>query len=103
MDLYYRLAVSTLEISPLRNRREDIPALVEYLLARLSRKFNRDIKAVDDAAMDQLMKYSWPGNVRELENVLTRAVAFTSSAVLTSENFDIQINKRNKNTGSIRS
>jgi two-component system, NtrC family, response regulator AtoC len=97
MDLYYRLAVSKLEVPPLRTRQKDIPDLVEYLLERLSHKFNRDIKAIDDTAMEQLMSYLWPGNVRELENVLTRAVAFTSSSVLTSENFDIQSHKRNKN------
>ena len=100
MDLYYRLAVSKLEVPPLRTRREDIPALVDYLLNRLSHKFNREIKAVDDSAMEQLMNYSWPGNVRELENVLTRAVAFTSSSLLTSENFDLQSNKKNNNMGA---
>jgi len=100
MDLYYRLAVSKLEVPPLRTRQEDIPVLIEYLLDRLSHKLNRNIKAVDDDVLDKLIRYSWPGNVRELENILTQAASFTSSSVLTAENFDIPNNKKDKSLGS---
>jgi two-component system response regulator AtoC len=76
-DLFYRLNVSTLTIPPLRERREDIPLLVESLLARISAKLHCDLPSVSEAAMRRMIDYDWPGNVRELENVLTRAVAFS--------------------------
>ncbi|RJX27801.1 MAG: sigma-54-dependent Fis family transcriptional regulator [Desulfurivibrio sp.] len=76
-DLFYRLNVSTLHIPPLRSRRQDIPLLVDSLLARISAKLHCDLPAVSEAAMEKMKNYDWPGNVRELENVLTRAAALS--------------------------
>jgi two-component system response regulator AtoC len=69
-DLYYRLSVFPILVPPLRERREDIPALVEFFL----RKRGRQLEDIDRVAIDRLMHYDWPGNVRELENVIERAV-----------------------------
>jgi DNA-binding NtrC family response regulator len=73
-DLYYRLNVIELHIPPLRERREDIPALVEYLLGRHNRELKRAYRGVENAAMKRLVALPWPGNVRELDNVLERAM-----------------------------
>jgi transcriptional regulator with GAF, ATPase, and Fis domain len=74
-DLYYRLAVFPIELPPLRQRREDIPLLVERLLRTVAARHQSDISGIDRAAVELLQRYDWPGNVRELENVLERAVA----------------------------
>jgi two-component system response regulator AtoC len=72
-DLYYRLNVIELRIPPLRERREEIPALVDHFMARCEREYGRRID-ISPATLRALMAYPWPGNVRELENVLKRAV-----------------------------
>ncbi|BCR05716.1 sigma-54-dependent Fis family transcriptional regulator [Desulfuromonas versatilis] len=71
-DLYYRLNVFPIHIPPLRERREDIPQLLDYFLKRFSREFNKRIREVSRDALDLLMRYHWPGNVRELRNVVER-------------------------------
>jgi transcriptional regulator with GAF, ATPase, and Fis domain len=73
-DLYYRLSVFPIHIPPLRERREDIPALVEHFTKVFARQLEKPIKRIAKASMARLMEYSWPGNVRELENVIERAV-----------------------------
>ena len=80
-DLFYRLNVIPIELPPLRERPEDIPALVEHLLARLATK-GRKVKAVAPAAMEALLQYSWPGNIRELENTLEHAVVCSKGSVI---------------------
>jgi two-component system response regulator AtoC len=84
-DLFYRLNVSNLHIAPLRSRREDIPLLVDSLLARIRTKLHCDMPSVSEAAMKKMMHYDWPGNVRELENVLTRAVALSRDGRILAE------------------
>lgn len=81
-DLYYRLKVFPIEIPPLRERREDIPILVNYFVHKHSRRMNRQIASVPPETMEVLRKWSWPGNVRELENFTERAVILTQGAVL---------------------
>ena len=73
-DLFYRLNVFPLEIPPLRERREDIPLLVEYFLDRYARKAGKTIRRVNKRTLDRLQSYPWPGNVRELQNVIERSV-----------------------------
>jgi DNA-binding NtrC family response regulator len=80
-DLYYRLAVVPLHVPPLRERREDIPELIDYFLARCARRLQRDPRTLDPAARDLLANHDWPGNVRELENVITRAGVLGSGPV----------------------
>lgn len=81
-DLYYRLNVIALDIPPLRARREDIPELAEYHLARLCATYGIPRKTIAPKAMRYLMEYDWPGNVRELVNLLERCVALVSEDVL---------------------
>ena len=71
-DLYYRLNVFPIYVSPLRERREDIPALLDFFLKHFSNAFNKNIREVSRDALDLLLRYHWPGNVRELRNVVER-------------------------------
>jgi transcriptional regulator with PAS, ATPase and Fis domain len=73
-DLYYRLNVLTLDIPPLRNRIEDIPLLVNYLITKLNIDLKTNVVSMSDEALDLLSKYNWPGNIRELVNALQRAM-----------------------------
>jgi len=73
-DLYYRLNVFPITIPPLRNRREDIPALVRHFVIKFSKEHNRQIESISKQDMNRLMEYAWPGNIRELVNVLERSV-----------------------------
>jgi two-component system response regulator PilR (NtrC family) len=73
-DLFYRLCVITIGLPPLRERKEDIPLLVEALVSRAARENERPVPPVTPDAMKALLDHDWPGNVRELENVLERAV-----------------------------
>lgn len=75
-DLYYRLNVVTINIPPLRERREDIPILAEYLVEKIVREENISEKKVSKKTIEYLKRYDWPGNVRELENILERAINF---------------------------
>ena len=82
MDLYYRLLVIPVEVPPLRDRREDIPALATHFVRVLARQFGRRVHRISETTMRQLMAYNWPGNVRELENLLARAVVLSPGEVL---------------------
>ena len=84
-DLYYRLRVVEIRLPPLRERRDDIPLLVDHLLAKIARETHKQVKFVSVEAMDALMAYRWPGNVRELENALTRGVVLCKGEVLTAD------------------
>lgn len=81
-DLFYRLNVFPVEIPPLRERREDIPLLVHYFVAKLSREMRKQIRVIPRRAMDALMNSDWPGNVRELQNFIERAVILTQGEEL---------------------
>jgi two-component system response regulator AtoC len=76
-DLFYRLNVVRLEIPPLRDRREDIPLLVDHFLARFRDSLGKNVNRVSDEALGLLVHYRWPGNVRELENLIERAMILT--------------------------
>ena len=81
-DLFYRLNVFPIEMPPLRERREDIPVLVEYFIDRFARKAGKSIRSVNKKSLELLQSYSWPGNIRELQNVIERSVI-----VCDTENF----------------
>jgi len=83
-DLFYRLAVVTIDVPPLRNRQEDIPALVDHFIAKLNRKLKRKIRGVTNDALRRLLRYQWKGNVRELQNVLERAMILEDDDLITS-------------------
>jgi formate hydrogenlyase transcriptional activator len=83
-DLFYRLNVFPIEIPPLRERKEDIPLLVEYFIDRFARKAGKTIRGMNKKTLDLLVSYPWPGNIRELQNVVERSVI-----VLEAENFSV--------------
>ena len=82
MDLYYRLNVFPIRVPALRERKEDLPALVRYFVMKYSTKMGRRIETIPKAALDTLVGYSWPGNVRELANILERSVIISPGTVL---------------------
>jgi transcriptional regulator with PAS, ATPase and Fis domain len=81
-DLFYRLNVIAIRLPPLTERADDIPLLVNHLLAQKRHDMQKEIDAIEPEAMDLLGSYSWPGNVRELENIIERAVALASGPVI---------------------
>ena len=81
-DLYYRLNVFPITLPPLRDRAEDIPALVEHFVQKFSNEMGRRIETIPPEVMDVLKLYDWPGNIRELENLMQRAVIMSSGPVL---------------------
>ena len=84
-DLFYRLNVIEVRIPPLRDRREDIPILVEHFMGRLSHEIGKDVADISDGALKILMDHEWPGNVRELENTIERAMVTCRGRVLTED------------------
>ena len=91
-DLYYRLHVVTINLPALRERREDIPLLVEHFMAKLCASMNRqEVPQVAPEAMDLLIRYHWPGNVRELENAVERALVIGRGPELRPTDFSFQL------------
>jgi len=90
-DLFYRLNVISVDLPPLRQRREDIPLLVDFFLTRYSEENERNPRRITPEALRPLLGYSWPGNVRELENVIERAVVLSSGVEIGSELLPDQI------------
>jgi len=86
-DLFYRLNVVTINIPPLRERREDIPPLVDYITAKINRDLNKQILRISDDVVEIFLKYHWPGNVRELENLLVSAIVTAKGQILIREDF----------------
>jgi DNA-binding NtrC family response regulator len=88
-DLFYRLNVIPIELPPLRERREDIPALVEHFVKKHAQRIGRRLERIDDSALAALQQYEWPGNVRELENTIERAVVLSTGPVLTTRSISV--------------
>ncbi len=86
-DLFFRLNVFSINIVPLRERKEDIPCLINFFLDKIAKRLNRNIQGIDPIAMERLINYTWPGNVRELENVLERAINLNRGSNITPDNF----------------
>ena len=84
-DLYYRLNVIPLVMPPLRDRKEDIPLLIEHFVEKYSLENRMPLKAFSEEALDQCMRYQWPGNIRELENTVESAVVLSDDEVIHSE------------------
>lgn len=85
-DFYYRINVFPIFVPSLRERRADIPILIDHFIHKLNRRNGTDIKRVTSSALDMLMMYSWPGNIRELENVIERAMIISTDSVIHSYN-----------------
>lgn len=84
-DLFFRLNVITIEVPPLRNRKEDIPALVRYFIQKYNKLFSRDVEGISPSAIEALEGYDYPGNVRELQNIIERAVALSDDTMIKVE------------------
>ncbi|MFW0768267.1 sigma-54-dependent response regulator transcription factor ZraR [Trabulsiella odontotermitis] len=90
-DLYYRLNVVTIEMPPLRQRREDIPLLAEHFLQRYGERNRKPVKGFTPQAMDLLIHYPWPGNIRELENAVERAVVLLTGEYISERELPLSI------------
>ncbi len=90
-DLYYRLNVVTIFLPPLRERKEDIPPLIEYFLKKYNRENGKNVSALSKEARDLLLQYHYPGNVRELENILERAVVLCRGNVLEAQDLPLSL------------
>jgi DNA-binding NtrC family response regulator len=97
-DLYYRLNVVQIHVPPLRERREDIPFLVEHFVRKVARECHRRVDGVSAGALEVLSRYDWPGNVRELENVIHRAVVLAGGPVVMLR--DVPLDMAMPETGS---
>jgi len=86
-DLYYRLNIIAIEVPPLRERKVDIPLLVQDFISKHSQHISKRIEGMSDEAMAILMDYNWPGNIRELENVIERAIILSTGPIITPEDF----------------
>jgi two-component system response regulator GlrR len=84
-DLFYRIHVIPIRMPPLRDRKEDIPLLVEHFLEKYAAKMNKSIKSITPQALQKIMIYSWPGNVRELENIIECAAVMVRDDVITED------------------
>ena len=82
-DLYYRIGVVMIEVPPLRERKEDIPLLVDYCLHKFSVAYNKPVRGITRDALERLMALPWPGNVRQLQNLIEQAVLFAGGETLT--------------------
>jgi len=92
-DLYYRFSVIEICLPPLRERREDIPVLVEYFLCKFCQKYNKPQKTFSEDAVQSLIRYQWPGNIRELRNIVERMVIFCPSEIITIDFLPSDISK----------
>lgn len=90
-DLYYRLRVMPIRLPPLRERREDIPLLINHFLDKFNREFGREVKTLSTRAMDILLNYSYPGNIRELENIIEHAMVLCTGPTIQVEHLPMDV------------
>jgi DNA-binding NtrC family response regulator len=99
-DLYFRLAAFIITVPPLRERREDIPALVHEFVRRSSARLKKEVKTVSAEAMTALINYEWPGNVRELEHAIERAAILANGSTITLRELPPEVSQRKKSAPS---
>ena len=97
-DLYYRLNVINVQVPPLRERKDDIPLLINHFMKIFSERFQKQVNGVEQSALELLLAYSWPGNVRELENCIERAVALETGSKITRHSLSEEIRFRSRLT-----
>ena len=100
-DLYYRLNVFDVELPALRDRREDIPLLVDHFIKKYARSMNKRFISVSRSALDVLMNYTWPGNVRELENAIERAMVIGREPEIRPSDFPLQVGSPERAEGGL--
>lgn len=84
-DFFYRISTITLEIPPLRERKEDLPMLIDFFLKKSNEKFRRSVSKIEDGVMEFLQSYDYPGNIRELKNIIERSVVLSENSVLSKK------------------
>lgn len=99
-DLYYRLAVVPIRVPPLRDRKGDVPLLVNYFLEKYSKLLRKDVQTISSYGLKVLMEYDFPGNVRELENVIERGVALESSNIILPESLNLSTQRHKEQDDS---
>lgn len=99
-DLYYRINVVTINIPPLRERKEDIKPLVDHFLKKFMKQGHQRVKGITKEALNNLLRYDWPGNVRELENVIERALVLCRGELICPEDIPLQLRETSKITDS---
>ncbi len=100
-DLYYRLSVVTIELPPLRERRDDIPLLIQHFLKQLADRYGLANLSVSDDAREKLIQYNWPGNVRELQNVMERLAVLTRDGRIQSDDLPAEIRQSESRIANI--
>ncbi len=101
-DLYYRLNVVSIHIPPLRERKEDIPALIDYFINRFNLEFKKKILGVTPEALRKMVSYHWPGNVRQLENVIKKAVVLCHGEWILEDQILLELREERKEAGEIK-
>ncbi len=102
-DLYWRLNVISIQVPPLRERKEDIPQLIQNFIDRYNEQFGKNVLRFSSQAMDLMFSYHWPGNVRELENVVERSMVLAKDEVITAENLSADLKLQCESDGGVRS
>lgn len=92
-DLYYRLKVIEVKLPSLRERKDDIPLLIEYFLKKFNKKLNKDIKFISKDVVNMFTEYTWPGNIRELEHIMEHMMVLCKKTIITAENLPEDFNK----------
>jgi transcriptional regulator with PAS, ATPase and Fis domain len=90
-DLYYRLNVISIKVPPLRERKEDIPILMQYFLLRYNKKFAKNIVGFEKKVLECFQNYNWPGNVRELENFIERGIALEKGSIISAGSLPAEV------------
>jgi PAS domain S-box-containing protein len=101
-DLYYRLNRMPIQIPPLRNHKQDIPAIAERLLVKLNQEYGRNVEGISAVALQRLGVYSWPGNVRELENIISRGMIFMKPTESVLDDHHLPISMMNQQEKELR-
>ncbi|MCK5057103.1 MAG: sigma-54-dependent Fis family transcriptional regulator [Candidatus Aminicenantes bacterium] len=90
-DLFYRLNIVSVHIPPLRERKDDIPLLVEHFSEKYSREYNKPLKKFSDRAVEALVSFHWPGNIRELENKIQQAIVLSRGLLITAQDLKLEL------------
>src|SRR5437773_4746629 len=95
-DLYYRINVLSIDVPPLRERREDIPVLIDYFLKKHTRNTSRLVRGLDPETRKMMLDYSWPGNVRQLESAIERAILLCEGEFITVEDLPLEVRQESR-------
>jgi DNA-binding NtrC family response regulator len=100
-DLFYRLNVMPIFLPPLRERKEDIPSLVDYFIKKFTKRHQRDIVSIEPRALSSLTNFPWPGNIRELENVIEHCFIMENSSIITFESLPENVKRASQPKASV--